>query len=149
MNFQLAQANIAKMKFDLDHPQMTEFVNNIERINQLAEDSDGFVWRFQTTEGNALSEQAYDDERILFNMSVWASVEHLKKYVYMTQHVDFIKNNGRWFNKMESQHLVLWWVRRGHIPTVDEAKTRLELIRRKGPGEQAFSIANPYPAPLM
>ena len=44
-NYHLAQLNIAKAKEPLESPSMADFVNNLERINALAEQSFGFVWR--------------------------------------------------------------------------------------------------------
>jgi Domain of unknown function (DUF3291) len=40
-----------------------------EYINALADRSPGFVWRLQTSDGNATYLRPYDDDRILFNMS--------------------------------------------------------------------------------
>jgi hypothetical protein len=76
----IAQINIAKMKAALEDPVMAGFVARLEEINALADRSAGFVWRLQTSEGNATYLRPYDDDRILFNMSVWESIEHLKRY---------------------------------------------------------------------
>ena len=43
--FQLAQINIARLKAPLDSHELKDFVDNLDRINALAESSDGFVWR--------------------------------------------------------------------------------------------------------
>jgi hypothetical protein len=51
--FHLAQLNIAKMMFSIDDPQMTEFVDNLDSVNALADAAPGFVWRLQTDEGDA------------------------------------------------------------------------------------------------
>ncbi|MBI3776533.1 MAG: DUF3291 domain-containing protein [Gammaproteobacteria bacterium] len=47
MDYQLAQVNIARMKADLDDPDMSGFVQRLDEINALADSSAGFVWRFQ------------------------------------------------------------------------------------------------------
>ena len=36
----------------------------------------------------------------------------------------------------------LWWVERGHIPTLEEAKTRLDHYRAHGPSDDAFGWAD-------
>ena len=51
--YELAQLNIAIMREPLESPGMADFVANLARINALAEDSVGFVWRLQTEEGDA------------------------------------------------------------------------------------------------
>ena len=51
--FHLAQVNIGRMLGPLDGPLMAGFVARLDEINALADESPGFVWRFQTAEGNA------------------------------------------------------------------------------------------------
>jgi len=43
--YQLAQLNVATLKSPLDSPELKDFVDNLDRINALAEGSPGFVWR--------------------------------------------------------------------------------------------------------
>ena len=65
----------------------------LDEINALADGSPGFVWRLQTTEGNATYFRPYpEDDRILLNMSVWESVEALKYYVYRTAHAELLRH---------------------------------------------------------
>ena len=144
MRFHLAQANIALMKYGLDQPNMAEFVVNLDHINLLAESSSGFLWRIQSEKSKAIHTNPVEDEKILFNMSVWESLEQLRQYVYYTQHVDFIKNKKIWFDLLSEQHLVLWWVTAGHLPTGDDAKSRLKTIQEKGSGAEGFTFANSY-----
>ncbi len=49
----------------------------LEPVNALAEASAGFVWRLQTTEGDATAVRVFDDERFIVNMSVWESLDQL------------------------------------------------------------------------
>ena len=64
----LAQLNIARAKWPLEDPQMAEFVDNLERINGLAEKSPGYVWRLQDDSGDATSIQLFDDPQIIVNV---------------------------------------------------------------------------------
>ena len=43
--------------------------------------------------------------------------------------------------------MALWWVPQGHIPTVEEARERLEHLRMHGATAYAFSFKMPFPAP--
>ena len=45
-SYELAQLNIAKMIAPLESPALADFVSNLDAINDLAENSAGFVWRF-------------------------------------------------------------------------------------------------------
>lgn len=51
----------------------------------------------QTSEGNATYLRPYDDDRILFNLSVWESIEHLREYVYRSAHVEVLRKRQEWF----------------------------------------------------
>lgn len=42
--YHLAQLNIAVLKAPLDSPILADFVANLDRINALAESSEGFIW---------------------------------------------------------------------------------------------------------
>src|SRR5258705_6034778 len=110
MNYQLAQINIAKMLAPLESPLMVEFVNNLDRINALAEGSQGFVWRLKDEGNNATSIKVYDDDFLLVNMSVWENVESLFQFAYQSSHVEIFKRRGEWFSKMKEAHMALWYV---------------------------------------
>ncbi len=140
-----AQANIAKMRAPLDDPVMEGFVSQLEFINALADESPGFVWRLQTDEGDATAIRAFDDERILFNMSAWESVEALHQYVYRSRHAGPLRDRKQWFEPIDTHILVLWWIPAGHIPTVDEAKERFETLRKLGPTPEAFTFKQRFP----
>ncbi len=146
--YQLAQLNIGIIKGPIDSPVMAEFVANLDRINALAERSPGFVWRLQTAEGNATAIRPYpENENMAVNLSVWQDVDSLRRFVFQSAHVEIMRRRGEWFVKMGEAFLVLWWVPKGHIPTIEEAKERLELLRRKGPTGEAFTFRQAYPPP--
>jgi len=66
--FQLAQANIARMRAPLEDPVMDGFRTQLDAINAIADTSPGFVWRLQTEDGDATAIRAFEDDRILFNI---------------------------------------------------------------------------------
>jgi len=142
----IAQVNIARMKGALEDPVMAGFVARLDEINALADRSPGFVWRLQTPEGNATYLRPYDDDRIIFNMSVWESIEHLKRYVYYTAHVEVLKNRQAWFEKFGGAYTALWWVPQGHQPGIDEAKKRLAHLDAHGPTPFAFTFKDSFTA---
>ncbi len=141
-SYHIAQLNIARMRAPLDDPSMADFVNNLSRINALGENSPGFVWLLKDDSGtNSATEiRPYADERIIVNMTVWESVEALHDYAYYSDHTDFFRRRAEWFEKMETPILVLWWIPAGHIPTVEEAKTRLDYLTAHGPTPYAFTF---------
>lgn len=145
-NYELAQLNIARLAAPLDSPQLADFVANLDRINALAEQSPGYVWRLETEDGNATTLRPFGDD-YLVNMSVWKDVESLHHYVYKSAHVDIMRRRKEWFERMREVYTVLWWVPAGHRPTIAEAKTKLEVLRAKGPSDEAFTFKKPFPQP--
>jgi hypothetical protein len=145
--YELAQLNIGIIKGPMDSPVMAEFAANLQRINTVAELSSGFLWRLQTDEGNATAIRPFDDENMLVNMSVWRDLDSLEAYVYDSAHMEFLRRRRQWFERMPAAFLVLWWVPKGHRPTVTEAIAKLEILRAKGPTSEAFSFGQPFPPP--
>jgi hypothetical protein len=143
--YQIAELNVAELKAPLDSPMLKDFVDNLDRINALAESSPGFVWRLKG-EGNDATDMRPMGEKIIVNFSVWEDVETLRNYVYKTVHVEILKRKREWFERMSMPH-VLWWVPAGYIPTVQEAVAKLELLRAKGPSPDAFHFGEIYSAP--
>lgn len=141
----IAQVNIARMHAPLDDPLMAGFVARLAEINALADRSRGFVWRLQTEEGDATYLRPYDDDRILFNLSVWESVESLKEYVYRTAHGEVMRRRRQWFEKFGGMYMALWWVEAGHTPSVAEAKARLEYLQEHGETAHAFTFKQTFP----
>jgi hypothetical protein len=128
------------MRAPLDDELMAGFVARLEEINALADGSPGFIWRLQTSGGDATYLRPYDDDRILFNMSVWETVDALRNYVYRTAHRELLRQRHEWFEKFAGVFVALWWVPAGHVPGVDEAKKRLAYLEAHGPTEFAFTF---------
>jgi len=141
----LAQLNIAKMKFAIDAPELTEFVARLDDVNALADDSPGFVWRLQTGDGDATAIDYFGPE-YLVNMSVWEDVESLHNYVYRTAHNEVMARRKEWFERMLEVYSVLWWIPAGIIPTIAEADQRLQNLRQNGPVAEAFTFKKLFPA---
>ena len=139
----LAQINITRLRAPIDDPMVAELVEGLDPINALAEQSPGYVWRLQTDEGDATDIQAYEDELVIVNMSVWETVDDLFNYVYRSGHVDFLRNRRDWFARLGQSHMCMWWLPVGVLPTVDEGVARLEILQTKGPTPQAFTFRSP------
>ncbi len=129
----------------MDGSVMAGFKAALEPINALADEAPGFVWRLQSEDGDATVIRPYEDERMMVNMSVWESIEALRAFVYTSGHTSVMRNRKRWFEKLET-YLVLWWVPAGRQPTIEEAKERLEHLKRRGPTPQAFTFRASFPA---
>ncbi len=148
--YQLAEINIARMKgVDINDPIMKEFVENLDAVNQIAEKSEGFVWRLKDENNNATSLNPYDDEQIIINVSVWKSMETLEEFMYRTFHAEFLKRRKDWFTSFGKAHTAMWWIPAGHLPTLEEAVGKLDLLQKNGASQDSFDFRNKFPAPSV
>ena len=145
-DYQLAQLNIATMLAPIDSPQLKDFVDNLDQINSLAEEAPGFVWRLQSDAGDATAFRPLGDD-VLVNMSVWDSLESLHHYVYNSDHAKIMSRRREWFERIKEAYSVLWWIPRNEIPSLEQAKDKLELLRSNGPTEAAFTFKRNFPLP--
>ena len=145
--YHVAQCNIGRVVAPLDTPPLAGFMAALEPINRMADEAPGFVWRLQTEAGDATAIRAFEDDMLLLNMSVWDSIETLAEFTYRTPHRDVLRRRREWFERLAEAYLVLWWVPAGTLPTVVEARDRLEVLRRDGPTPEAFTFRSPFPPP--
>ena len=148
INYHLSQLNIAKMKYPFDSDNMSEFVDNLDRINALAEHSPGYVWRLQTEEGDATGIDYFGPD-VLVNMSVWKDVASLHEYVYKTAHAEIMSRRKQWFERVTEAYSVLWWIPDQRYLTLEESAEKLDLLKRKGPTPDAFTLKQHYPRPIL
>lgn len=145
--WQLAQVNVGRARFPVDSSEMADFMALLDPINALADGTEGFVWRLQTEAGDATALRPFDDDRILINMSVWESFEALRSFVYLSSHLDVMRRRREWFERMDQAFFALWWIPGGQLPTIADAKARLDILRERGPSPAAFTFHDRFPAP--
>ena len=146
--YHLAQINIGRTLAPLDHPNMGGFVRQLDPINALADASPGFVWRLQSSSGNATDIAYNDDPLTIVNMSVWDSLEALQQFVYKSHHIGVFRDRAKWFEESRLPTYALWWVPLGHVPTVREGRERLEHYQKYGATPYAFWFSQFFPAPV-
>jgi len=144
----IAQLNIARARAPLEDPLLADFVARLDTFNALAEASPGFVWRLKSDSGNATDIRAYDDPLMIVNMCVWESIEALFDFAYRTSHTKVMNRRKEWFESLPGPHLVLWWIPAGAIPTVEEAKRRLDHLAAHGATATALTFKARFPAPV-
>jgi len=147
VSWHLAQLNIARFAKPAEHPDNADFLNNIERVNAVAESQPGFIWRMSGDGSQAPDIAEFNDPKLVLNLTLWAGIDELAAFVYRHEaHRDIMRRRREWFEKAESR-LVLWWVEAGHIPNLYEAHERLCRLLSDGPGEKAFTFRQPFPPP--
>lgn len=151
MTHYLAQLNIGRLHHPLDAPETAEFVAALDAINLIAERSPGFVWRLTDDSGASSSYvSVYDDPLEIVNFSVWTDAASLHHYVHKSGHVAYLRRRREWFAVSEQATAVCWWIDAGTTPTIDEARRRLDLLRREGASAEAFpfSQVERWPQPV-
>ncbi|MEQ3671975.1 DUF3291 domain-containing protein [Pseudophaeobacter sp.] len=134
----LAEINIARLKHDSDDQRVAPFMNALDKINGIAERSDGFQWRYTDVSGNATDTLVMNDPRVIVNVSTWDRVENLETFVWGTIHRQFYQRRDEWFNMLDSMHFAMWWVDPGTTPSVEEAMGRLAHLDAHGNSDHAF-----------
>ena len=147
----LAQLNLARIRYEIDDPRMAGFVDNLDRINRLGEESQGFVWRYQDESGAAIDTRPFEGEDdLLINLTVWESVDDLRAYVLDSDHVTFLRRRLEWFERVEElPGVTLWWIPAGTLPSIDEAIERCHRLRDHGPSERAFTFKDRFGPPAV
>jgi hypothetical protein len=146
--FHLAQLNIGRTRYPLDHPRIGGFVQRLAEINALAERTSGYVWRLQGESGDATGFQPTDDPLVIVNLTVWQSADELYSFTYHTDHIEVFRARHNWFEPWPGPHLVLWWIPAGSTPTLADALARLERLAADGPSPEAFTLKVRFPAPV-
>jgi hypothetical protein len=145
--YYLAQINIAKLIEPIDSPLLEDFVGDLDRINKIAEESKGFIWRLEDESGNALNVNPFNNPTLIVNMSVWETVEDLKNFVYYSGHIEVFIKRAKWFEKMNTPHMALWWVRKDELPTAEDAKNKLLELENHGESQSSFSFKKLFEMP--
>jgi hypothetical protein len=138
----IAQFNISKERYPLTHAEMRDFVEQLAIVNAMADGWDGFVWRLHDESGNATGIRTFEDPRIIFNLSVWESIETLRCFTFRSGHAEMLRKRRRWFLPLDLPSYVLWWVEEGSLPSLEEAKSRLRYLQERGPSKRGFTFAS-------
>ncbi|MFY8095371.1 MAG: DUF3291 domain-containing protein [Niveispirillum sp.] len=146
--YQLAQINVARLLYPIDSPELSGFTSRLDAVNALAEVAPGFVWRLKGDGNDATSLRPFPDPEMIVNMSVWDSVDALFDFTYrLADHAAVMRGRRDWFARPTGAHMVLWWVPAGHLPTLTEARERLDHLDRHGPTPHAFTFKDRFAVP--
>jgi len=139
----LAQVNIGRVLGGPDDPRLADFYNNLARVNAMADRMPGFVWRLKDETGDSATMLHWPgDATMAVNMSVWETAEDLGRFVFQTVHRTIYARKHEFFEMPVDVTVAMWWVEPGHIPTLDEARARLDHLNTHGPSDFAFGWAD-------
>jgi hypothetical protein len=138
----IAQLNISVWNVDPRSEAAAPFNHNVERMNALAERSDGFIWRLLDEGRDENGHNVIGGPETLMTLSVWQSAAHLEAFAFNTVHRKIYERKAEFFAKLQSHHFVMWTIEAGHLPTLDEAKQRLDHLNKHGNTDFAFDWAH-------
>lgn len=134
------QFNIMHPAHPINSPQMAEFFQWAPRIQALAEQSPGFVWR-QTDERDPTIQRRLGPD-VFVNLSGWDTVDDLYRFVFHPTHKTVMMQRDRWFQHAGKPLSVMWQDQPEAIPPrFDDAIDRLEQLWRDGPSADAFDLS--------
>lgn len=138
----LAQFNWAQLRHDPNDPRVAEFIDNVARMNYIAERMPGYVWR-HLDDRKALSKLKHPGtfkrtKRFTTTLSVWADVKSLENFAFHTVHDRFYRKKADWFLPHSKPYIVFWFVPVGQLPTIAEAVERADHLLAQGDSEFAF-----------
>jgi heme-degrading monooxygenase HmoA len=144
----LAQINIAQLRYPAGDPRVAEFVDNVARLNGVAERMPGFVWRHEDQSDPSQARRLFGDPLMTFTLSLWESTEALENFVWNTVHKRFFDKRSDWFTKPNRPGMALWWHEGDQRPSPEEGARRLAHLAAHGNSEEAFDWAFVTDAPL-
>jgi len=145
--YHLAEFNVGTLLEPLDAPGMAGFVALLDPVNALADAAPGFVWRLVGADPDNATDIQVEGRDLIFNMSVWESRAALWDFVYRTAHLDYLRRRREWFVHVAQPIHVMWWVPAGAIPDLEDGLRRLDLLRERGAGPEAFTFRDFYDPP--
>ncbi len=143
----LAQVNIGRLVAPEGDPRVQPFFDALDRVNALAEESPGFVWRLVGDGNNATDLRPTPDPLLAINMSVWTDADALFAFVYRSAHTPVMARRREFFERFDGAYQAMWWIPAGEIPALSDAFARLWMLERFGPTPHAFTFKTRFPAP--
>ncbi len=136
--------NFARLLHPAGDARAAGFVDNVPRVNAIAERSPGFVWLL-VNENQRVSETVNyelldDDPLIAVSLSVWETAQDLEFFVRKTVHGGFVKRRAEWFEKHARPNYVIWPIAVGHEPDLAEGWAKLKQLETLGPSQAAYDF---------
>ncbi len=143
-NSQIAHFNVARLRHPPHDSRVAGFIDNVSKVNAIAERSQGYVWRWAdeiAAVGNGIAFQAVDqDVRLAISLSVWNTVEDLWHFVHKTAHGSFLRRRAEWFEPWPGPNYVVWPYSGISRPTVQEGWQHLKRLAECGPSAAAYDF---------
>ncbi len=152
VDYELAQANVAYALAPAGDPRLADYICRLDEMNELADHSPGFVWRYLTDSRDPVQRE-FEDPYVLFNMSVWTSIDALHAYTYRTAHSQVYAARRKWFAEDKAvvggHALAMWWIPRAANGRASKmlASDGFAKVLAEGPSLEAFTSKQRFEPP--
>ena len=141
----IAHYNVARLRAMPGDPLVAEFIDNVPRVNALAERSPGFIWRYDDEHARVAGAETFEavlgDPLLAVSLSVWETLGHFRHFVLKTLHGAFLRRREAWFERWNGPNYVIWPVAPHVIPSIADGQARLAMLAALGPTEDAYDFA--------
>lgn len=145
MSNPIAHFNVARLLHPPGDPRVAEFALNTVRVNEVAERSPGFFWRWKdeatTIVGSGGDQAADTDPNLAISLSVWETRDALRFFVQKTLHGAFLRRRHEWFSPWDGPNYVIWPWKGSGTPSNREGWVRLDRLKREGPSAEAHDFS--------
>jgi len=138
----IAEFNFGTLAYSWGDARLKDFQENIARVNEIAQRSDGFIWMVPE---DAMEAAQFDPNGPLADrpntastLSVWESEAQLYEFVHKTLHARFLARGHEWYVPGDAGHLVIWTCDAGHRPSVAEGMEMWTRLQANGPTPEIF-----------
>ena len=84
----------------------------------------------------------------IMTMAGWRDVAAMHRFAYREPlHRDGMKTLRDWVDRSQDPTMVMWWVPLGARVSLEEAWSKLQVLRENGASEQAFTLQPRFPPP--
>ena len=142
--YNLAQINIAKVLAPMDDPIMKGFEDNLDAIYRISDVHPDFLCRINNEDYPTELRDAFPDESLIVNISVWKDLISLFDFTYKSGHVEIFKRKKEWLSKIQMKYMGCWYFQEGNVPAYQEPKQRLNYVNKNGYTPYAFSFKDKF-----
>ncbi|WP_299371958.1 DUF3291 domain-containing protein [uncultured Tateyamaria sp.] len=145
--------------FSIDHPNAQYFFAQLPLVFAQARADDDLLWHNHGarmpdgsyTDTNGIighrSDRTEDNIHIL-TMAGWRDLAAMHRFTYREPlHRDGMKTLRDWVDRSEGPTMVMWWAPRGTRVSLEAAWDKMQMLRRDGPGPDAFTLQQRFDPP--
>jgi len=102
----IAEFNFGTLKYPWGDARLADFQDNLDRVNTIAQRSDGFIWMLPEEAMEAAQSDPHgplaDRPNTASTLSIWQSEAQLYQFVHKTLHARFLARGQEWYVQLQA-----------------------------------------------